>query len=282
MLRIDVLTIFPQLFRAFLDTAFVGIAREQGAAAIEIHDLRDWAGDRHRSVDDSPYGGGPGMVMTPEPLIPAIEALAGPKGPDRSVRVIYLSPQGTPLDQARLTEIAAGPPLLLVCGRYEGIDQRVVDLAVDEEISLGDYVLSGGELPAMVLIEGLVRLCPGVLGNPDSIETESFRGGDFLEGPQYTRPPIYRDLAVPEVLRSGNHAAIERWRREHALARTRERRPDLIDQANRAASEAIGASPKGTERGPANAGTGNENEGTSEERGGARVDIADIEVDADR
>ncbi len=240
MLRIDVLTIFPELFRPFLETAFVAVARRQAAAAVEIHDLRDWAQDRHRSVDDGPYGGGPGMVMTPEPMVPAIESLAGRKGPDRVGRVVYLSPQGSPLGQVRLAELVAGPPLLLVCGRYEGIDQRILELAVDEEISIGDYVLSGGELPAMVLIEGLVRLLPGVLGNPSSIETESFGGGDFLEGPQYTRPPIYRGLAVPEVLRSGNHAAIEGWRREHALARTRERRPDLLDRGGRAVSPRAG------------------------------------------
>jgi tRNA (guanine37-N1)-methyltransferase len=236
MLEIDVLTIFPDLFGPFLETAFVGTAQGQAAARVDVHDLRDWAKDRHRSVDDSPYGGGPGMVMTPEPLIPAIESLAGAKGPDRIARVIYLSPQGAPLTQPKLHELAGGPPILLVCGRYEGIDQRVLDLAVDEEISLGDFVVSGGELPAMVLIEGLVRLLPGVLGNPESIETESFGGGDFLEGPQYTRPPIYRGLEVPEVLRSGNHALIEQWRLEHALARTRERRPDLVDRAGGAVS----------------------------------------------
>ncbi len=233
MLRIDVLTIFPALFDAFLETAFVGVARSQRAAEIRVHDLREWARDRHRSVDDTPYGGGPGMVMTPEPLVPAIESLAGPKGPDRAGHVVALSPQGRTLTQARLAELASGPPLLLVCGRYEGIDQRVLEIAVDEEISLGDFVLSGGELPAMVLIEGLVRLLPGVLGNPESLQTESFGGGDFLEGPQYTRPPVYRGLAVPEVLRSGHHAEIERWRRDQALARTRERRPDLLDGADR-------------------------------------------------
>jgi tRNA (guanine37-N1)-methyltransferase len=230
VLRIDILTLFPALFEPFLETAFVAVAREQGAAAIEAHDLRAWATDRHRSVDDEPYGGGPGMVMTPEPLVPAIEALAGPKGPDRSARVVYLSPQGDPLTQSRLAELAHEPALLLVCGRYEGVDQRVLDLAVDEEISIGDYVLSGGELPAMVLVEGLVRLLPGVLGNPDSLDRESFSGGDLLEGPHYTRPPVYRGLPVPEVLRSGHHAEIERWRRERALARTRERRPDLLDR----------------------------------------------------
>ena len=227
MFEIDILTIFPELFGPFLETAFVGIARRDGAAAITTHDLRDWTADRHRSVDDSPYGGGPGMVMTPDPLVPAIESLAGEKGTERRRHVVCLSPQGRPLDQDRLISLATGPSLLLVCGRYEGIDQRVLDLAVDEELSIGDYVLSGGEIPAMVLIEGLVRLLPGVLGNPASIETESFRGGAVLEGPQYTRPPIYRGLSVPEVLRSGDHAAIERWRREQALARTRDRRPDL-------------------------------------------------------
>jgi len=229
MFKIDVLTIFPPLFSTFLETAFVASARKQAVAEVEAHDLRDWAQDRHRSVDDSPYGGGPGMVMTPDPLVPAIEALAGPKGPDRACRVIYLSPQGTPLSQSKLSDLSEGPPLLLVCGRYEGIDQRVLDLAVDEEISIGDYVLSGGEVPAMVLIEGIIRLLPGVLGNPASIQTESFQGGAVLEGPQYTRPPIYRGLSVPEILRSGDHAAIEAWRRKNAQTRTLERRPDLID-----------------------------------------------------
>ena len=177
------------------------------------------------------------MVMTPEPLIPAIEELAGPKSPERKVHVICLSPQGKPLNQARLTDLAAGPPLLFVCGRYEGIDQRVLDLAVDEELSIGDYVLSGGEVPTMVAIEGLVRLLPGVLGNPNSIETESFRGGGVLEGPQYTRPPIYRGLEVPPVLRSGDHGAIDRWRRDQALDRTRARRPELLDAAPENRSE---------------------------------------------
>ena len=238
MLEIDILTIFPELFGPFLDTAFVGIARRDGAVQIRTHDLREWATDRHRSVDDSPYGGGPGMVMKPEPLVPAIEALAGTKGSARRVRVIALSPQGRRLDQERLSSLAAGPPILLVCGRYEGIDQRVLDLAIDEEISIGDYVLSGGEIPSMVLIEGLVRLLPGVLGNPDSIETESFRGGAVLEGPQYTRPPIYRGLSVPEILRSGDHAAIDDWRRKQALSRTRDRRPDLIESQASAADRA--------------------------------------------
>ena len=168
-------------------------------------------------------------MMAPEPLIPAIEALAGPKGPDRAGRVVYLSPQGQRLTQRRLATLVSEGPLLLVCGRYEGVDQRVLDLAVDEELSIGDYVLSGGEVPAMVLVEGLIRLLPGVLGNAESAETESFSGGALLEGPHYTRPPVYRGQPVPEVLRSGHHAEIERWRRSQALARTRERRPDLLE-----------------------------------------------------
>ena len=228
MLQIDVLTIFPELFGPFFETAFVGHAQRQGVLAIAAHDLRQWTTDRHRSVDDSPYGGGAGMVMTPEPLVTAIEALVGPKGPGRTTRVIYLSPQGEPLSQARLEAFAREEALLFVCGRYEGVDERVLELAVDEELSAGDYVLSGGELPAMVVIEGLVRLLPGVLGNPDSIETESFRGGALLEGPHYTRPPIYRGLSVPDVLRSGDHAEIAAWRKRQAKSRTLARRPDLI------------------------------------------------------
>ncbi len=229
MIELDVLTLFPALFAPFAETAFVAQARREGIATLRAHDLRAWATDRHRSVDDTPYGGGPGMVMTPEPLVSAIEALAGEKGPGRRSHVIYLSPQGPPLDQERLVDLATRPALLLVCGRYEGVDERVLELAVDEELSIGDYVLSGGELPAMVLIEGLIRLLPGVLGNPESLERESFAGGGVLEGPQYTRPPIYRGHSVPEVLRSGDHAAIRAWRREQALARTRERRPDLLE-----------------------------------------------------
>jgi len=240
MLEIDVLTIFPPLFAPFLDTAFVAAARSQARARIDVHDLRDWATDRHRSVDDSPYGGGPGMVMRVEPLVPAIEALAGQKGPGRRARVIALSPQGVPLTQRRLGELAELPHLVLVCGRYEGIDQRVYDLAVDEEISVGDYVLSGGEVPAMAVIEGVVRLLPGVLGNPASASDDSF-GGGLLEGPQYTRPPIYRGRKVPEILRSGDHAAIALWRGEQALERTRERRRDLLGAG--AVSDAAGDGP---------------------------------------
>jgi len=233
-MRIDIVTIHPGLFGAFLDEAMVGIARRRGALEVAVHDLRDWTRDRHRTVDDAPYGGGPGMVMKPEPLVEAIEALAGPKEPRsrqaRESRVVLLAPAGRRLDQALLEDLAHSPHLVLVCGRYEGVDQRAIDLAVDEEVSIGDYVLSGGEVPAMVLVEGIARLLPGVLGNPASAQAESFareRQG-LLEGPQYTRPAVYRGREVPEVLRSGHHAEVERWREAQARARTRERRPDLL------------------------------------------------------
>jgi tRNA (guanine37-N1)-methyltransferase len=228
-MRIDVLTIFPGLFEPFCTTALLGAACREGRIELRVHDLRDWTRDRHRTVDDAPYGGGPGMVMRPEPLVEAIEALAGPKGAKRAgrVRVILLSPQGRCLRQERVAALAKEPHLVLVCGRYEGIDQRVIELAVDEEVSIGDYVLAGGELPALVLIEAVTRLVPGVMGNPASAETESFQAG-LLEGPHYTRPAVYRGLEVPAVLRSGDHAAIARWRAEQARVSTQRRRPDLL------------------------------------------------------
>jgi tRNA (guanine37-N1)-methyltransferase len=228
-MRIEVITLFPGLFGPFLRESMLGIARREGLVEVEVVDLRDFAQDRHRTADDAPYGGGPGMVIKPEPLVRAIEALAGPKGEGRRARVILLSPQGPRLDQARLEGIAREPHVVLVCGRYEGVDQRAIDLAVDEELSLGDFVLSGGEVPAMAVIEGVVRLVPGVLGNPESTRSESFRGS-LLEGPHYTRPEEFRGLRVPEVLRSGDHAAVERWRQEQARAVTRKRRPDLLGE----------------------------------------------------
>jgi tRNA (guanine37-N1)-methyltransferase len=234
--RIDVITIFPELFEPFLRVSIVGGAVRKQLVEIAVHDLRGWTTDRHRSVDDSPYGGGPGMVMKPEPLVAAIEALAGPKAAQRPRSepeaseggpwVVLLSPQGRRLDQAGLERLAAQEHLVLVCGRYEGVDQRVIELAVDEELSIGDYVLSGGEVPAMAVIEGVVRLTPGAVGNPESTRTESFSTG-LLEGPQYTRPPVFGGLAVPEVLRSGDHAAVAEWRARRAQELTRCRRPDL-------------------------------------------------------
>jgi len=227
MLRIDVITIFPELFESFRTTGVLGGARERGLLELEAHDLRRFTRDRHRTVDDIPYGGGPGMVMKPEPLVEAIEALAGAKGPERKARVVLLTPQGTTFTGPHAKELAREEQLVLVCGRYEGVDQRVIDLAVDEEISIGDYVLSGGEVPAMVVIEALSRFVPGVLGNPDSTASESFES-DRLEGPHYTRPVEFRGLSVPEVLRSGDHGKIARWRREQGLERTQRRRPDLL------------------------------------------------------
>jgi len=229
MLRIDVITIFPELFEAFRRTGVLGGAIERGLLALTAHDLRSFTRDRHRTVDDIPYGGGPGMVMKPEPLVEAIEALAGPKGPERKGRVILMTPQGAPFDGRRARALARAEQLVLVCGRYEGVDQRVVELAVDEELSIGDYVLSGGEVAAMGVSEAVSRFVPGVLGNPDSTLSESFES-DRLEAPHYTRPVEYRGLAVPEVLRSGNHAEIARWRHARALERTRSRRPDLLTE----------------------------------------------------
>jgi tRNA (guanine37-N1)-methyltransferase len=228
-LRIDVITIFPGLFETFLDASILGIARRSGLVEVEVHDLRNWTEDRHRSVDDTPYGGGPGMVMKPEPLVAAIEAVAGAtrEGEERTARVELMTPQGRRLDQAALETLAAREHLVLVCGRYEGVDQRAIDLAIDGELSLGDYVLSGGEIPAMAVIEGVTRLQPGAMGNPESATVESFQTG-LLEGPHYTRPAEFRGRAVPEVLLSGDHAAIARWRIERAQEITRERRPDLL------------------------------------------------------
>jgi tRNA (guanine37-N1)-methyltransferase len=229
-LRIDVVTIFPGVFAPFLEESLLGSALRRGLLAVAVHDLRSWTRDRHRTVDDAPYGGGPGMILKPEPLLAAIEALAGPKGPGRKARVVLLSPQGERLDQAGLARLAQEEHLVLVCGRYEGVDQRAIDLGVDLELSIGDYVLSGGELPALVVIEGVARLLPGVVGNPESVAGDSFQAG-LLEGPHYTRPPVFGGLAVPEVLRSGDHAAVARWRAERARERTRRRRPDLLRTA---------------------------------------------------
>jgi tRNA (guanine37-N1)-methyltransferase len=224
--RIDVITIFPAMFEPLLRESILGAAVASGRVEIAVHDLRRFTSDRHHVVDDAPYGGGPGMVMKPEPLVAAIESIAGPKGPGRTAWVALMSPQGRRLAQRDLAGLAEREAIVIVCGRYEGIDQRVIELAVDEELSIGDYVLSGGEVPAMVVIEGVTRLLPGVLGNPDSTRFESFQEG-LLEGPQYTRPAHFRGRSVPEILLSGDHGAVARWREEQARATTRSRRPDL-------------------------------------------------------
>ena len=229
-MKIDVVTIFPALFEPFRTTALCGAAVRDGIVELAVHDLRDWTSDRHRTVDDTPYGGGPGMVLRPEPLVAAIEELAGPKGAGRKALVLLLSPQGRRFEQGLARELSRAPHLVLVCGRYEGVDQRAIELAVDREVSIGDYVLAGGEVPALVVIEAVTRLLPGVMGNPASAESESFQAG-LLEGPQYTRPASFRELDVPEVLRSGDHQAIARWRAERARTKTKERRPDLLGSA---------------------------------------------------
>jgi tRNA (guanine37-N1)-methyltransferase len=224
--RVIVITIFPELFREFLNTSLVGRAITGGTLEVVLHDLRDFASDPHRSVDDEPFGGGAGMVMAAPPWIRAVSELAGG---DRPWRVL-LSPQGRRLTDAIVRELAERKRLLLLCGRYEGIDERVRETVVDEEISIGDYVLSGGELPAMVLIEALSRQVPGVVGRRESVEQDSFRRG-MLDFPHYTRPRVVLGRGVPEVLLSGDHAAIREWRERQSLLVTWRKRPDLLATA---------------------------------------------------
>jgi tRNA (guanine37-N1)-methyltransferase len=214
----NVLTIFPEAFTGFLDSSLLGKGREKGLVRIELVDIRTYAGGRHRSTDDAPYGGGAGMVMLAEPVIRAMESVVA----DRRV---LLTPQGRLLQQRDLVDLSTVGSVTLVCGRYEGFDERVRSF-VDDEISIGDFVLNGGEVAAMIVIDGTVRLLPGVVGNPESLSTESHAQG-LLEYPQYTRPAEWRGLRVPDVLLSGDHAAIARWRRRQAMLRTRQRRPDL-------------------------------------------------------
>lgn len=222
---IDIVTIFPQLLAGPFEHGIVGRARRSGRVRIEIHDLRDWSGDRHRKVDAPPYGGGPGMVMRPEPWFRAVEALRSRGNPGRAV---LLTPVGRRLDQALARRLAVEDRLLILCPRYEGVDERVHEALADDEISIGDYVLSGAEPAAAVLVDAVARLQPRVLGSAESLDEESFADG-LLEYPQYTRPAEYRARRVPEVLLSGDHRAIAEWRRARQLERTRERRPDLLN-----------------------------------------------------
>lgn len=225
-MRIQVLTIFPELFGPFLETSLVGRARERGLLDLSVHDLRPWSPDRHRSVDDEPFGGGGGMVMTAPPWFAAVRALSAGATPWR----VLLSPQGRRLDEACVRELAGRHDLLLLCGRYEGVDDRVRQALVDEEVSVGDFVVSGGEVPAMLLIEAVSRQVPGVVQRTDSVERDSFRAG-LLDFPHFTRPAEFEGMPVPPVLLSGDHAAIERWREREALRATLEKRPDLLDEA---------------------------------------------------
>ena len=221
-MRIDVLTLFPAMFTGPLDESIVKRARQAGLLDLRIHDLRAWTHDRHRTVDDTPYGGGPGMLLKPEPLFEAVEALRA----EGSVKVILTSPSGRVFRQAIARELASEARLLLICGSYEGFDERVREHLVDDELSIGDYVLTNGALPAMVVIDAVTRLLPGALGDDASSADESFSDG-LLEYPQYTRPAEFRGWTVPETLLSGDHAAIAGWRRKRALQRTAERRSDL-------------------------------------------------------
>lgn len=231
-MRIQVVTIFPELFEPFFSTSLLGRARAKGLLEVTVHDLRDFTLDRHRSVDDEPYGGGGGMVMTAPPWLRAVRELEGETPGWR----VLLSPQGIPLTETKVRELAGRERLMLLCGRYEGLDERVRQRVVDEEVSIGDYVLSGGELPAMVLIEAVSRQLPGVVGREESVERDSFRCG-LLDFPHYTRPQVVEGLEVPQVLLSGHHAEIETWRLRRALEATLRKRPDLLAKAELGAVE---------------------------------------------
>jgi tRNA (guanine37-N1)-methyltransferase len=242
-MRFDLVTLFPELFERFTETSFVGRAIAGGQLAVRLRSPRDFGLGKHKSVDDTPYGGGSGMVMRVDVLVACMESLDADAEKEGGVRAhrVLLTPQGQPLDQARVRELAARPAVALVCGRYEGFDDRV-RAHVAEEISLGDFVMTGGEVAAMAVIEACVRLLPGVLGNEDSTREESHspETHGLLEYPHYTRPPEFRGARVPEALRSGHHAEVERWRREQAVERTRARRPDLLARYERSLALAKG------------------------------------------
>ena len=225
-MKIDILTLFPKMFENILGESMLKIAQAKGLVKIEVHSLRDWTSDSHRTADDKPFGGGPGMVMKVEPVWRAIDEIRGRQG--SRVKAILVTPQGKKFDQKTAKRLAKEKRLVLICGHYEGVDERVRELA-DEEISIGDYVLTCGELPALVMVDAVVRLIPGVLGHNDSIKSESFED-DLLEYPQYTRPSEFKGMKVPDILLSGDHKKIEAWRKKEALKRTKKRRPDLISK----------------------------------------------------
>lgn len=230
-MRIDVLTLFPQMFDTLNNTGIFQRAVENNLFSINVHNIRDYTHDKHHVVDDYTYGGGAGMLMKPEPIFEAVEDVIRKAKPQKGIPIILLTPQGKPFSQATAHRLSQQKRLVIICGHYEGVDERVRQHLVTEEISIGDYVLTGGELAAMVVIDAVTRLIPGVLGSEDSPEDDSHSAG-LLEYPQYTRPAVYRDWGIPEMLLSGNHAQIAKWRRQQAIIRTLERRPDLIDKAN--------------------------------------------------
>jgi tRNA (guanine37-N1)-methyltransferase len=226
-MRIDVLTLFPEIFSGYLGQSLLKKAVDAGIVQVAVHNIRDWAQGKHRQVDDRPFGGGPGMVLMPEPVVESVEAVQ--RQGDATGHLIYLSPQGRRLNQRVVAELAGHRRLILLCGRYEGIDQRAIDLLQPDEVSIGDYVLGGGEVAAMVVIDAVVRLVPGVLGDDESSNQDSFSGDPpLLEFAQYTRPREFRGMKVPEVLMTGNHPEVARWREQQKLERTRERRADLL------------------------------------------------------
>jgi len=235
-MHFDILTLFPDIFRGPLDESILKRAQENGLLSVVLHNIRDYAIDKHHITDDAPYGGGGGMVMKPEPLFAAVEAILSSTGPshraegETEVPIVLLSPQGRLFTQAVAAELSLFSRLVLICGRYEGVDERVRQHLATDEISIGDYVLTGGELAAMVIIDAVARLLPGVLGDPGATLNDSHAQG-LLEGPHYTRPAVFRGWDVPEILCSGNHAAVARWRREQALRRTFECRPELLERA---------------------------------------------------
>jgi tRNA (guanine37-N1)-methyltransferase len=232
-MQFDVFTLLPEVFAPYLDASILQRARQRGLLDVRLHNIRDHAHDRHHTTDDTPYGGGGGMVMKPEPVFEAVESLLGGQA---GVPVILLTPQGRVFSQDIARELSAQPRIALICGRYEGVDERIREHLVTDEISIGDYVLTGGELPALIVIDAVARLLPGVLGDPGGVEDDSHAAG-LLEYPHYTRPPEFRGWSVPDILLSGDHARIEKWRREQSLLRTMQRRPDLSGKLDLSASD---------------------------------------------
>ncbi len=223
-MRFDIFTLFPEVFQPYLNASIIKRARQNGLLDVELFNIRDWATDRHHTTDDTPYGGGGGMVMKPEPVFSAVESVLGET---RDIPLILMTPQGRPFTQQMALELSKHSHIALLCGHYEGVDERIREHLVTDEISIGDYVLTGGELPALVILDAVSRYLPGVLGDPTGAEDDSHASG-LLEYPHYTRPPVFRDWPVPDVLLSGNHAEINRWRLEQSIERTRQKRPDIL------------------------------------------------------